>query len=309
MRGFTVLALSLLAIGPTTQAHAAGDPEAGPPGLITPTGVPVAVVEPAGEGGNWVVTPCGNQALVFGGRPIHDVVVVLDPGHGGPVDTGAVAPTGLTEKEVNLKVAEAAASMLEARGVDTVLTRTGDYATPLRVRANLADTLGATLLVSIHHNAPMQAPSTRPGVEIFHEHDSADSRRLGGLIYERVMTAFSDFTVDWVATSDAGVMSVLNSSGRDAYGMIRLPETTSVLVELGYLSNPSEAVLFAEPVYAQVAGNAITEAVVDYLETDRQGSGFVETRVFNPQPGVGRALCMETPLRIPYPPRTPFRIY
>jgi N-acetylmuramoyl-L-alanine amidase len=229
------------------------------------------------------------------------VDVVLDPGHGGPVDTGAVAPTGLPEKEVNLRVAEAAARMLEARGVSTLLTRTGDYPTLLRVRANLADTLNATVLVSIHHNAPMQAPSPRPGVEIFHENGSDDSRRLGGLIYERVMAAFADFTVDWVAQPDAGVMAVLNSSGRDAYGMIRLPETISVLVELGYMSNPSEAELFATPIYARVAGRAITEGVIDYLESDDQGTGFVQARVFNPLPGVGRDRCVETPLGMEWP--------
>lgn len=291
-----IAVLATLALLSATQVPGAGaDPGSPPAGLITPTGVPVAVLGP-GEGGHWVITPCGNRALVPGGEPLHPVDVVLDPGHGGPVDTGAVAPTGLSEKEINLKVAKAAARMLETRGVATVLTRTGDYATPLGVRANLADTLDATLMVSIHHNAPMQAPSPVPGTEIFHESTSPESKRLGGLLYDRIMTALSTFVVDWVAPPDAGVMAVLNSRGVDAYGMIRLPETTSVLLELGYMSNPAEAEFFERPVYAHVAAMAITEAVMDYLETDKQGSGFVEARVFNPQPGVGRALCVETPL-------------
>lgn len=294
---------TLALLGAAQVPVAAGaDPDSPPAGLITPTGVPVAVLEP-GEGGHWVLTPCGNRALVPGGEPLQRVDVVLDPGHGGPVDTGAVAPTGLSEKELNLKVAQATARMLESKGVATVITRTGDYATPLGVRANLADTLDAILMISIHHNAPMQAPSPLPGTEIFHESSSPESKRLGGLLYERIMTALSTFVVDWVAPPDAGVMAVLNSRGVDAYGMIRLPETTSVLLELGYLSNPAEAEFFERPVYARVAATAITQAVIDYLETDKQGSGFVEARVFNPQRGVGRARCVETPLvASPTPP-------
>lgn len=289
-------AVLTLIIGTISATPALADSGPPPPALITPSGVPVAVLQDAGAGRYWVLTPCGNQAVVSGGAPLRDAEVVLDPGHGGPVDTGAVGSNGLAEKEVNLKVAQTAARLLEARGVATVLTRTADYATPLRVRANLADTLGATLLISIHHNAPMQAPSPVPGVEVFHENGSADSRRLGGLIYEHAMTALSTFEVEWVAPSDAGVMAVLNSSGRDAYGMIRLPETTSVLAELGYMANPAEAELFTRPVYADVAGRAISEAVLDFLDTDKQGGGFVEARLFDPQPGVGRAQCVETPL-------------
>jgi N-acetylmuramoyl-L-alanine amidase len=296
MRQLNAALAALALVGAALVPVPAGaDPDSPPAGLITPTGVPVAVLEP-GEGGHWVMTPCGNRALVSGGELLRRVDVVLDPGHGGPVDTGAVAPTGLAEKDINLKVARATARMLESKGVSTLLTRSGDYATPLGVRANLADSLDATLMISIHHNAPMQAPSPRPGTEIFHENDSPESKRLGGVLYERVMTTLSTFVVDWVAPPDAGVMAVLNSRGDDAYGMIRLPETTSVLLELGYMSNPAEAEFFARPVYAHVAAAAITQAVIDYLETDRHGSGFVEARVFNPQPGVGRARCVETPL-------------
>lgn len=282
---------------------AGADSPPAPPGLITPTGVPVAVLE-SGGGGHWVMTPCGNRDFVAGGTPLRDVQVVLDPGHGGPVDTGAVGANGLAEKDINLKVAMTAAGMLNSQGIVTVLTRTGDYATPLRVRANLADALDARVLVSIHHNAPMQAASPVPGLEAFHQSQSEDSRRLAGLVYERAMTALSTFVVDWVAPADAGVMAVLNSRGRDAYGMIRLPETTSVLVELGYLANPAEAALFARPIYARVAATAIADGVVDFLQSEKPGSGYVEPRVFNPSPGVGRSLCEEVPLGRTAPART-----
>lgn len=274
---------------------AAADSPPAPVGIITPAGIPVAVEE-AGLVRHQVTTPCGNTAQVTGGVPLREVDVVLDPGHGGEIDTGAVGANGLAEKDLNLEVAQEAAGILNSRGILTVLTRTGDYATTLRVRANLADTLGATVLVSIHHNAPIQAPSPRPGTEVFYENGSADSRRLGGLIYERAITALSRFDVDWVAPSDAGVMAVLNSGGRDAYGMIRLPETTSVLAELGYIANPSEARLFATPLYAPAAGNAVAGGIIDYLESNEPGSGYVDNRVFDPLRGLAASQCEEVPL-------------
>lgn len=279
----------------TAVVPAGADLPPDPTGLITPAGIPVAVLEP-GIARHQVMTPCGDTALVTGGVPLDRVDVVLDPGHGGEIDTGAVGANGLAEKDINLEVARVAAEILNSQGILTVLTRTADYATTLRVRANLADSLGAKVLVSIHHNAPIQAPSPKPGIEVFHENDSADSRRLGGLIYERAMAALSRFAVDWVAPSDAGVMAVLNSDGRDAYGMIRLPETTSVLVELGYVANPSEARLFATPLYAPAAGNAVAIGIIDYLSSDEPGSGYVAHRVFDPLRGLGRSRCEEVPL-------------
>lgn len=264
-------------------------------GLVTPNGIPVAVSSSTTEGYN-VVTPCGHVALVAEGEPLSEATVVLDPGHGGPVDTGAVGPNGLAEKQINLEVAESASQMLTEHGIDVVLTRTGDYATPLSVRANLADTLKAQLMVSIHHNSPTQPPSDEPGVEIFIQNGSDESARLGGLLWEHTMARLGVFDVAWVAAEDAGVMTVLNTRGSDAYGIIRNPATPTALVEFGYISNPSEADLFATALYPRVAARAITEAVVAFLESDDSGSGFVEGRVFNPSPGISQAVCTDRDL-------------
>lgn len=247
-------------------------------------------------GGFLVMTPCGFEAEVTGGEALGPTTVVLDPGHGGPVDTGAIGQNGVPEKQVNLDVAERAAGFLTERGIDVVLTRTSDYTSPLFVRANLADTLGASLMVSIHHNAPTPGPSELPGVEIFIQHDSDESARLGGLLWEHTRRALDTFDVPWTAAPDAGVMTVINSRGADAYGIIRHPETPTALVELGYMSNPPEAELFATPVYHRVAGLALAEAIEEYLETDSPGSGFVEGRVFNPRPGVGQDVCTDPDL-------------
>lgn len=274
----------------------------GPPvAWIAPSGVPLAVT-----GVNStvieVLTPCGDPSTIEEGEPVYEVDVVLDPGHGGPVDTGAVAPTGLAEKEINRKVAMEAREILEERGIATVLTRTGDYPIPIRTRVEYAALMGAEVLVSIHHNAPTAPASDIPGVEIFVQSESAESQRLGGLLYEATMDALTQFDVDWDRSPDAGVMTVLNPDGADAYGMVRLPDIPSALLELGYIANRAEAELYARPEYVPTTATAVADAVEAFLTTEDEGSPLVEGRVFTPNRGVGRDQCVDVDLeRALYP--------
>jgi N-acetylmuramoyl-L-alanine amidase len=261
--------------------------------LVTPTGVVVAVLD-ATPTGYLVTTPCGNEAVVREGTPVGRTTVVIDPGHGGEVDTGAVGANGLMEKHLNLEVAEAVQADLIVRGIPVLLTRTADYASRLGVRTDLADSVDADLVLSVHHNAPTPAPSAIPGTEIFIQTGSEGSRRLGGLVYARVMAALSDFDVDWSAAPDAGVLRVLSTRGRDAYGMLRGPSTVSVLAELAYLSNPAEAEFLATTEYVEAVTDALADAIERYLTTEATGAGYVaEPRVFNPQPGIGSTLCVD----------------
>lgn len=264
--------------------------------LVTPTGVVVSVIEET-PAGYRVTTPCGNESLVREGTPVGQTSVVIDPGHGGEVDTGAVGANGLMEKHLNLDVSQALEAKLIVRGIPVLLTRTADYATRLGVRAALADEVGADLIISVHHNAPTPGPSPRPGTEVFIQSASEESRRLGGLVWRHVLDALSQFDIAWSAAPDAGVLSVLSTRGNDAYGMIRSPQTVSVLAELGYLSNPPEAELFATDEYVEAAAEALADAIEAYLVTDSDGAGFVtEPRVFNPQPGIGGSLCVDPAL-------------
>jgi len=268
----------------------------GPPvGWYAPSGVPLAVTMSDGEVIE-VLTPCGNPETLTAGEPIYEVDVVIDAGHGGPVDTGAVAPTGLAEKEINLQVSQAAQAILEERGIASVLTRVGDYPIPIRTRAEYARLMGAEALVSIHHNAPTAPASEIPGVEIFVKNDSTESQRLGGLLYEASMAALGQFDIDWDRSPDAGVMTVVNTEGSDAYGMVRLPEMPSALVELGYIANRAEAELYQTQEYVAAAAGSVADAVEAFLTSDDAGAPLVEGRVFNPDRGVGRDQCVEPDL-------------
>ena len=79
-------------------------------------------------------------------------VIVLDPGHGG-VETGAVGPGGLQEKDVTLDLARRVKSLLDRQGFTVVLTRDDDRILPLDDRTAIANQNRAELFLSIHLNA------------------------------------------------------------------------------------------------------------------------------------------------------------
>ncbi len=254
--------------------------------VVTPTGVVVPVLGQS-ESGYVVESPCGIETEITWGQPLPSVRVVLDPGHGG-TEQGAVAEPGRTEAELNLRVARRTALALQDREISVALTRTGDYRVPVLQRARLADALEADALLSIHHNTPRAAPSVRPGTEVYVQGTSAESQRLGGLVYEEVMAALSQFDVDWVSRSDAGVVTVIDDNGEDAFGINRHPETVTALVELAYLANPAEAALFETDEYLDAVAAAMADGIERYLTTQDPGSGYVDIpRIFNPSDETG----------------------
>ncbi len=260
-----------------------------PPGVgavLSPSGVLVRVTGEADDG-YLVESPCGSPVVIPWGQPVGAIQVVIDPGHGGD-EEGAVAESGLTEAALNLDLARHTAAELARRSITVVLTRNADYRIPISRRAALADAVGPDVFISIHHNTPASAPSPVPGTEVFVQSASEESRRLGGLLYESVVAELSQFDIEWTARTDAGVLTVLDDEGTDAYGIARYPITTSALVEMAYLGNPKEAALLATGEYLDVAAAALADGIERYLSTEDAGSGYVDTpRIFNPSGETG----------------------
>jgi N-acetylmuramoyl-L-alanine amidase len=267
--------------------------------VITSTGVVAPVVGLNADGTVAIRTPCENVANVRNVTGVGPIDVLIDPGHGG-VENGAEGH-GIPEKTINLAVAKHVVDDLNADGVRALLTRTGDYRVTLTERANIAHALNPKALVSVHHNGLSDGPSDHPGTEVYFQNASGDSKRLGGLIYEEVFRALSQYQgIAWQANTDAGVKPRLNDSGGDYYAMLREPApTVSVIAELLFLSNPPEAALVARPDVQQVEGDAVARGVVRYLRTTDPGSGFVEP-IKRTQPaggGGGLSGCADPPLQ------------
>ncbi|MEW6474825.1 MAG: N-acetylmuramoyl-L-alanine amidase [Actinomycetota bacterium] len=268
-----------------------------PRALITRSGVPTEVL--GGEAGAWQVrTPCGKPATVTGGKPVTEVAVVLDPGHGGG-ETGAVGANGLLEEDLNLAVAKAAQRALEAEGITVLLTRTGDYPVTISVRAALATAVKPQAVVSVHHNGGANEHSHRPGTETYYQHASPAARRLAGLVYEETVAFFSrHHGIRWRATATPGAKPQLNHNGEDYFGILRRTAgVPTVLSEGLFLSaSAAEARLLARADVQRGEGEAIARAIVRFLRSDAPGSGFVASRPRGPEGRPANPPCVDPPL-------------
>jgi len=297
--GVTSTSVSTVATSATTRPSPAPGPGGGEvKALTTPTGVVVPVLGRSGD--TWRVgTPCGGHASLRGGTPIRSATVVLDPGHGGD-ETGAIGPNGLNEKSLNLAVATMAEADLERAGVQTVLTRTGDYRLPVDSRAVLIEQLHPAAFVSVHHNGGADGAATRPGTETYYQHLDARSKRLAGLLYEEVFRVFATRPgIDWHANVDAGAKWRLNSRGGDYYGILRSTAGVAGAISEGLFltMSRSEADLLARPEVQAAEAGAIARAVIRFLRTKDPGSGFVApVPRTTPATGGGATGCVDPAL-------------
>ncbi len=247
--------------------------------LVTNTGWLTPILGPTPTGHS-VWTPCGRQADIGGGRVIDYADFVLDPGHGGS-ETGAVGKGGLVEADLNLAVGLKIRDALVGAGYSVVMTRQTDIRVPIATRAEIAHALDPVAFISIHFNAGTEEPSEIPGTEMYHQIESADSKRLAGLLYEEVRSVLDQYSIGWVAIPDAGALFRPNREGTDYYGVLRRPSPiTSVLTEFAYLSNRAEEELVSQPDVQDQLAQAVLAAVRRFLDTNDPGSGFITDPMF-----------------------------
>lgn len=231
-------------------------------------GVPLPVAAKPAEQAAAPVPPGADAAA----RPLANKVIVIDPGHGGP-DTGTLAG-GIPEKQVNLAIALALKPMLEAAGARTVYTRVSDRAVTsgeysqradLQARVDIANRSGADLFVSIHADA--HADPAIAGLTVYYGTEdgyiydlpaprSADLIRLSRQLASRLLTELTAAT----GSPDRGVRQ------RPFYvlGATRMP---AVLVEVGYMTNESDAARLRDPVYQQRVAQGLRNGIVSYFRT------------------------------------------
>mgnify|MGYP002057803477 FL=1 len=179
--------------------------------------------------------------------------------------------------------------------------RTSNYHIPLSSRGLIADHVQAKAMISIHHNAPKIAPSRHPGTEAFIQSNSANSARLGTLVYESVYEALDQFSwIQWTSQYDAGVIRVLNKRGTDTYGMLSRPKTPTTLVELTYLANRAEANLIKSADYLPTVTQALADATEQYLN-EPSGEEYQSTvRNFTAGDAPGYSVCRDPELGAPF---------
>lgn len=174
--------------------------------------------------------------------------IAIDPGHGGS-DPGAIGVGGLQEKELNLAVALKVESLLKQMGIEVVMTRRNDTFPSLTQRVDIAVNANADAFVSIHGNS---ATASASGTETYYSMASTraeSSKQLATFIQNRLVPA--------LGTQDRGVKTA-------NYLVIYKTPLPSALVELGFISNTSDAKKLASDEYRNKAAGAIALGIQDY---------------------------------------------
>ena len=181
--------------------------------------------------------------------PSHSVsgTVVIDAGHGGK-DPGASSYTGDYEKSANLSIARKVASHLENRGIRVIMTRNSDTFIELNERAAIANRAGADLFVSIHCDS--HPTRSQNGYTIYVARSASwSSKKIGAAIEQ---------SMGQTGLKDKGMRN-------QDFRVLVKTACPAVLVECGYLTNPSEASLLYDSSFQDRIARAIADGIAAAL--------------------------------------------
>jgi N-acetylmuramoyl-L-alanine amidase len=200
------------------------------------------------------------------------IIIVIDAGHGGE-DSGTKSILGNRyEKEFTLDWARRLATLLTAKGWEVYLTRANDSELPLSNRVAIAEQHKADLFVSLHFNSA--APDTeQAGLETYCLTPTGMPSSLIRGFDDDLRLTFPNNSFDGQNLQLAcGVhRALLRVNGNHDRGVrrarfpavLRGQQRPAILIEGGYLSNPREARLIAEPSYRQKLAQAVADGIED----------------------------------------------
>ena len=200
-----------------------------------------------------VPQPKGNEVLT-------GVKIFVDAGHGG-VEKGAVGPTRVNEKDINLSIANKLVEILKNNGAIVSYSRCDDRQVGLYERVNMAKDNNALISVSIHNNSLPngKSPYIQHGTEVHYYNDNA--KMLAHLININLVR-------------DLNLKN--NGIHRTSLALNRSTNPVSVLVEIAYMINPEEYVLLMNPNFRDKAALSISNSIKQYVSLIREENKIVE---------------------------------
>ncbi len=228
-------------------------------------------------------------------------IVVLDPGHGG-VDPGAIGVSGVYEKNITLAMGRELKEVIEKQyGYKVYLTRNRDVFIPLRDRVKIARKYDADLFLSIHadsarnHKAKglsvytlSETASDKEAAALaekenkadivaglnFAEHSKEVSDILLNLAQRETMNRSSEFAGFMVQEMRKSTHTLDNTHRFAGFAVLKAPDVPSVLMELGYLSNPTEEKQLQRKDYRKKLAISAAKAIDRYFNNMQHASVF-----------------------------------
>lgn len=239
--------------------------------------------------------------------PTREIVVAVDPGHGGH-DPGAIGPRGTREKHVVMAISRKLAAMIDEQPhMRAILTRKTDTYVGLRERMVIARQANADLFVSIHANSSVSPQphgtsvfalslegATSERAHLLAERENA-ALMVGGVSLANKGATLASFMLDLAqsATIEASLdvgRRILNNLDhftslhqprveQAAFVVLKSPDMPSILVETGFISNPKEALKLQDDGYQTRVASAVLRGIKGYFDSYRPGTMIVKGQV------------------------------
>ncbi|AZE97456.1 N-acetylmuramoyl-L-alanine amidase [Pseudomonas orientalis] len=230
-------------------------------------------------------------------HPRRDIIVVVDPGHGGK-DPGAVGSKGQREKDVVLSIAQLLAKRLKReKGFDVKLVRNDDFFVPLRKRVDIARQHKADMFISVHADAAPRLTASGASVYALSEGGatSATARfmaqrengadllgattllnlkdkdpMLAGVILDMSMNATIASSLQ-LGSSVLGSLQNITSLHQKrveqaGFAVLKSPDVPSILVETGFISNTQDAQRLVTARHQQAVADGLFDGLKKYFE-------------------------------------------
>ena len=221
-------------------------------------------------------------------------IIVLDPGHGG-VDPGAIGANGVFEKHIALAMARELKSLLESSGrYKVILTRDKDIYKKLYQRVAFARAHNADLFISLHADSirkstvrgasvytlsekASDAQTARlaerenkadiiAGTDLSHE-DEQVANILIDIAMRDTMNQSKFFANTLVGSmKNTGVKTLEKPHRHAGFAVLKAPDIPSVLVEIGFMSNRTEARMLSNPDHRAKIARSIAYGVDAYFD-------------------------------------------
>ncbi|GAA4871521.1 N-acetylmuramoyl-L-alanine amidase [Ferrimonas pelagia] len=243
-------------------------------------------------------------------KPGRKVVIALDAGHGGK-DPGSIGPSGTYEKNVVLPITKRLKTLLDAHpGFDTQMVRSGDYFVSLDDRSAKARQAKSDLLVSIHADAfstpqprgasvwvlSLRRANSEMGRWLERDDRLSELRGIGEVISQtsqddpHLQRTFLDLAREnSMMESQALAGNMLKELGKvtrlhksrpqsASLAVLKSPDFPSLLVETGFISNPSEEKLLRSSSHQEKLANALASAIIDHFSRNPPRDSWLAQR-------------------------------
>jgi N-acetylmuramoyl-L-alanine amidase len=230
-------------------------------------------------------------------HPKRDIIVVVDPGHGGK-DPGAIGSKGQREKDVVLSIAQLLAKRLKReKGFDVKLVRNDDFFVPLRKRVDIARQHKADMFISVHADAAPRLTASGASVYALSEGGatSATARfmaqrengadllgattllnlkdkdpMLAGVILDMSMNATIASSLQLGSSVLGSLQSITTLHQKRVeqagFAVLKSPDVPSILVETGFISNTQDAQRLVTARHQQAVADGLFEGLKKYFQ-------------------------------------------